>query len=129
MGTNYLLFESTNVKDDGGWEESVFTRTFKTFSNFNEAEKAMRERILSFAETDGVLFDGNGNIKGFDELCDILHEYESVYHPGTWERYDVEKNSEIISKSSGSAAARPSLRKQHPSAGSWHRCRYNYGLL
>ena len=68
MKSCYVLTVETNLvepsKKNG---EQVYKRNVKVFEDFDTAKTGMRSLIKEFATTKNELFDGNGNVLGFEE--------------------------------------------------------------
>ncbi len=68
MKSCYVLTVETNLVEPSKKSgEQVYKRDIKVFEDFDTAKTGMRSLIKEFATTKNELFDGNGNVLGFEE--------------------------------------------------------------
>ncbi len=68
MKSCYVLTAETNLAESNKKSgEQVYKRNVKVFEDFDSAKTGMRSLIKEFATTKSELFDGNGNVLGFEE--------------------------------------------------------------
>lgn len=76
MKSCYVLITETNIKNAMDPDEGTPERTTRVFEDFEAAKKAMRTTLKEFSYTDNGLFDGNGNVVGFEEdWIEVFEEY------------------------------------------------------
>lgn len=86
MKSCYVLITENNVRITNG-RTGTPERTTRVFEDFETAKKAMRTTLKEFSHTDNGLFDGNGNVAGFEE------EWMEIF-----EVYAYDEDKEMIFK-------------------------------
>lgn len=101
MKSYYLLTVETNLTKTIAklnTKEKAYERFFKVFEDFESAKTSMRSVLKDFATSENDLFDGNGNVIGFDEDFEqAIEEAEDLYESEV--EVDILKNTPEILKS------------------------------